>query len=366
MTIVFASIFLLQFISTFALLSGSLSALGSCSVVQNQRHGITPSIQSHQNELIQGNIQQIGICVLSEDAELYDTARSLAERLSIPFVSETTSDIFDHYNHALTIIRYPIGSTEGTALGIQSLRRDSHHNINRKGRQIPLPTPFFVDFCPQEGSTLERRIKGKSGTDLLVKAVGAGKVRSNSRQGAVVYDLTAGFGQDSLILAQNGASHVHMIERNPIVATLLQDALDRLELLSRSDDARQAKALKLVSRISLQVGDGAQAVKCTPFAIPPPDCIYLDPMFAPRVKSAAVKKNMQILHGLLESQHIDEAAMNLQEIELLEAAMESSASRVVVKRPIQAPPLGGFAYTSSRKVSNEMKGSVNRWDVYVK
>lgn len=153
MTIVFASIFLLQFISTFALLSGSLSALGSCSVVQNQRHGITPSIQSHQNELIQGNIQQIGICVLSEDAELYDTARSLAERLSIPFVSETTSDIFDHYNHALTIIRYPIGSTEGTALGIQSLRRDSHHNINRKGRQIPLPTPFFVDFCPQEGST---------------------------------------------------------------------------------------------------------------------------------------------------------------------------------------------------------------------
>lgn len=363
----FASIVLVQSVSTFAILSGSLSALGRSSTFQKQRLGVTPSIQSHQNELLQRDIQkQGGICVWNEDAELYDTAKSLADKLSIPLVSETTSDTYAHYNHALILIRYSIGSTEGTALGIQSLQRDSTHKSKKNMQQIPLPKPFIVDFCPGEESSLERRIKGKSGTDLLVKAVGAGKVRSNSRHGAVVYDLTAGFGQDSLILAQNGASHVHMIERNPIVATLLQDALDRLKLLSRSDDARQTKALDLVTRISLQVGNGAQAIKCAPFHIPPPDCIYLDPMFAPRVKSAAVKKNMQILHGLLDSQHKDEAAMNLQEIELLEAAMESSASRVVVKRPIQAPPLGGIAYTSSRKVSNELKGSVNRWDVYVK
>jgi 16S rRNA (guanine1516-N2)-methyltransferase len=327
------------------------------------RHEI--KLLSTQKDHHYGDVPGQRICVLSEDEGLSVAARLLAEKLSIPYLSEDALDT-EWFSHTLTVVRYAAGTTEGTAIGIQSLGEDFGVKKNRKGRKTNLGTPFFVDFCPPEGSKLDRRSKGQSGTDLLVKAVGPGKLRSDGRNGAVIYDLTAGFGQDSLILAQNGASHVHMIERDPIVASLLQDALDRLKLISVSDDTRGEVACELVHRLTLQQGESALAIKCVPSDIPSPDCIYLDPMFAPRTKTAAVKKNMQILHGLLDSQDVDKVIMNEQEIELLEAALEAATSRVVVKRPIQAPPLGGLAYVSSRKASTEIKGSVNRWDIYVK
>jgi 16S rRNA (guanine1516-N2)-methyltransferase len=348
---------------SFQVSARAKTRLGNLSSFDAARHKI--KFLSTQKDHLHGDLPGQRICVLSEDEGLSDAARILAETLSIPYLSEDAIDT-EWFSHTLTVVRYAAGSTEGTAIGIQSFGGDSGVKKNRKGRKTPLGTPFFVDFCPPEGSKLERRTKGQSGTDLLVKAVGPGKLRSDGRNGAVIYDLTAGFGQDSLILAQNGASHVHMIERDPIVATLLQDALDRLKLISGSDDARREVACELVHRLTLQQGESALAVKCVPSDIPPPDCIYLDPMFAPRTKTAAVKKNMQILHGLLDSQDVDEVVMNDQEIELLEAALEAATSRVVVKRPIQAPPLGGLAYVSSRKASTEMKGSINRWDIYVK
>ena len=326
----------------------------------------TSKLMSHKESKLCEDSQKQRICVLTDDDALIATARTLAGRLSIPYVHEVASADVDRFHHALVVVRYAAGTTEGTAVGVQSLGGDSSDKKNRIRRNAPLATPFFVDFCPPEGSKLDRRTKGKSGSDLLVKAVAPGKIRSSNRNGAVVYDLTAGFGQDSLILAQNGASHVHMIERDPIVAALLQDALDRLKLISQSDDSRQDTASDLLNRLSLQVGEAAEAVKNSPLDIPPPDCMYLDPMFAPRTKSSAVKKNMQILHGLLNSQEIDETDVSIREMHLLEVAIEAAACRVVVKRPIQALPLGGTTNSSIRKPSHEIKGSVNRWDVYVK
>ena len=38
------------------------------------------------------------------------------------------------------------------------------------------------------------------------------------------------------------------------------------------------------------------------FDLPPPDVVYLDPMFPPRTRPSAVKKNIQILHSLLDTQ----------------------------------------------------------------
>jgi hypothetical protein len=77
-----------------------------------------------------------------------------------------------------------------------------------------------------------------------------------------------------------------------------------------------------------------------------------------------VKKNMQILHGLLGGQSPpldrDEA-----EQELLEAAFEAARVRLVVKRPINAKPLG-METGKAQKPSYSVDGSVNRWDIYIK
>eukprot|EP00957_Ditylum_brightwellii_P077426 5882692-Ditylum_brightwellii.AAC.1 len=91
-------------------------------------------------------------------------------------------------------------------------------------------------------------------------------------------------------------------------------------------------------------------------------------MFPPRTKSAAVKKDMQILHGLLQTNQkthsnndndddtasiidngqnaihkkLNQKQANRLEEEraLLNAALDIAKNRVVVKRPLKAPPLG--------------------------
>ena len=141
-----------------------------------------------------------------------------------------------------------------------------------------------------------------------------------------------------------------------------------------------------------------------------PDIVYLDPMFPPRTKSAAVKKNMQILHGRFFSDDGAERGASRsieEEATLLQAAWEAAKYRVVVKRPIKADPLGAageeeagglpgdptvgigqnnkgvggviceddddddnllseIPTRSSLKPSYSVRGTVNRWDVYVK
>ena len=114
---------------------------------------------------------------------------------------------------------------------------------SRKPTKKARSAAFFVDFCPPSNSRAGRRASGASGkADLLVKAVGPHKgstidPATGNRNGAVVWDLTAGLGQDALVLARNGAKRVHMVERHPVVAALLLDAMRRLELLARTPRA---------------------------------------------------------------------------------------------------------------------------------
>ena len=71
-----------------------------------------------------------------------------------------------------------------------------------------------------------------------------------------------------------------MFESDPVIAALLQDALDRA--------ATDPRLEGLVARMTLVRADSIAAL---PMISPAPDVVYLDPMFPERTKSAAVKKS---------------------------------------------------------------------------
>ena len=341
--------------------------------------------------------------------EFLDAAANTAKFLDLPLIPSSGLSRGGDFTHALRLIPYEIDRLSTFALAIEPIN-DTHDEGRKRGRRqrrtakVKKQSPFYVDLCPPINTRAGRRAAGLSGTsDLLIKAVTPRKALNSGkgdRDGAIIYDLTAGFGQDALLLAINGASHVHMVERHPIVAALLQDAMRRLELISSSTSSvssdlgeekendrrelnvtakcesfefnksnRRQQAIILLRKLSLTIGDGKEIIqkqhhKCC-------DVIYLDPMFPPRQKQAAVKKGMQILHGLLETQSKKSVPDNnlpsfqeekeTEEHGLLSSALDAAKLRVVVKRPIKAPPLE----ESIAKPSYAINGSVNRWDVYV-
>lgn len=283
------------------------------------------------------------VCVTSAQGDLTEVAQSIASDLNIPYFSTDDTSVGQDYSHVLDVVPF----RDTYALGIRPVG-----SSKRKGRLLKRssgsPSPHIVDFCPPKDSRLAQRAK-RSGFDMLVKAVGPRKVVGGAR----ILDLTAGFGQDSLLLHQSGASQVCMVERDPIVATLLQDAMRRRRDALDGDD-------RDTSSLSLKVGNSVDIVRSLA-SQDYPDVCYVDPMFPPRTKSAAVKKNMQILHSLLGSQD-DTIETQHDEITLLEAALDVAQVRVVVKRPVNAAPLGG---QGGPKPSYDLRGSSNRWDVYI-
>jgi 16S rRNA (guanine1516-N2)-methyltransferase len=308
-------------------------------------------------------------CVLQVPGDYALVSTDLAAKLSLPLVTpEIFADDPSEYTHALSILPYEFGNVRDYTVAIQSCE-SQEKSSSRKRRASSMMKPFFVDFCPLPSSRLARRTSGDSGPDLLTKAVAPRKGTDNN-SGATVYDLTAGLGQDSLLIANAGAKMVHMVERDPIVAALLEDALRRLRILSDcddNDDDTRRVAADLSNRLSLEIDDGCRVLENLLTAgLELPDIVYLDPMFPVRKKSASVKKNMQVLHSLLESQRgVVEEDQWAEELELLQAAYQAAKLRVVVKRPTNAEPLGG-SLSSGLKPSYQTKGSVNRWDVYVK
>jgi 16S rRNA (guanine1516-N2)-methyltransferase len=309
-------------------------------------------------------------CVLQVRGDFVTISTDLAAKLSLPLVTpEMFADDPSEYTHALSILPYECGNVRDYTVAIQSCESQEKLSSSRKKKASSMMKPFFVDFCPPASSRLGKRTSGDSGPDLLTKAVAPRKGTDNS-SGATVYDLTAGLGQDSLLIANAGAKMVHMVERDPIVAALLEDALRRLRILSDCDDNdadTRRVATDLSSRLSLEIDDGRRVLETLLTAGKElPDIVYLDPMFPVRKKSASVKKNMQVLHSLLESQRgVVEEDQWAEELELLHAAYQAAKLRVVVKRPTNAEPLGG-SLPSGLKPSYQTKGSVNRWDVYVK
>ena len=208
-----------------------------------------------------------------------------------------------------------------------------HRYLLRTGRGVP--GPVTVDFA--SAGMRYRRRAGQS--ELLGRAVG------QSRKARLrVLDATAGLGRDAFVLASLGCE-VLLCEREPVVLELLRSGL---ESAAGAGDSRLADTVR---RMSLCAGEVRQLDAGCLTGV---DVIYLDPMFPPRDKRAAVKKEMALFHDLLQAA-CDPADAD----SLLLWAVQQDVARVVVKRPPGAPPL------AQRPPSHAIDGKAVRYDVYV-
>lgn len=171
--------------------------------------------------------------------------------------------------------------------------------------------------------------------EMLVKAA---RIKGQNMPQTLV-DATAGFGEDSLILAAAGFQ-VRLYEFNEIIAALLQDCMERAKEIPELKD--------VVSRMELVCGDSVQGMKELSYK---PDIILLDPMFPARQKSALIKKKFQLIQRL-------ESPCST-ENELLEAAEIAEPRRIVIKRPLKGP------YLADRKPSYSLEGKAIRYDCMV-
>lgn len=192
---------------------------------------------------------------------------------------------------------------------------------------------FFVDLS--SGKVAYRRQHGGGRKQHIAKACG---LKHNWNPS--ILDATAGLGRDAAELRSLGCS-LRLIERSPYVASLLSDAIERAsvtehEIFSEHFELYQGQSSDLIQKLSQESQ---------------PDIIFLDPMFPPRNKSAAVKKEMRLVKLLVgDDPDADE---------LLPVALENAKYRVVVKRPSYAP------FLNNKKPSMSIESKGNRFDVYV-
>ena len=168
--------------------------------------------------------------------------------------------------------------------------------------------------------------------ELLVRAA-----RIRGKTNPVAVDATAGMGEDSFLLAAAGFE-VTLFEYDPVIASLLEDALERAG--KHPELAAAARRMKLFRE------DSINALPRLGFI---PDVVVLDPMFPERSKNAAVKKKFQLIHLLEQPCEREE--------ELLAAALSTGAHKIVIKRPLKGPCLGG------KKPSYSLNGKAIRYDV---
>lgn len=162
--------------------------------------------------------------------------------------------------------------------------------------------PLWADF---EGS------ESPSKKQPLGRAVG--------RRTRTVIDATAGWGDDSRRLCAMGY-RVTAVERNPIMAALLRDAVSRARHSGRSgvpESVLSTDAIDFLARHPKRW-----------------DCVYLDPMFPPKPRASTLpRRAMRLLREL--------AGDDPDKHRLFEAARASAGKRVVVKRPDHGLPAFG-------------------------
>ncbi len=205
--------------------------------------------------------------------------------------------------------------------------------LQLRKRDEPRWDAIYVDFIA--GANEYRRKYGGGRKQAIARAVGLKKGIS-----PVVVDATAGLGRDAFVLASLGC-RVHMIERSPQIAKLLEDGLNRAK--------RDPHIGVWVSQLmSLAAEDSQKALLELSFK---PDVVYLDPMYPQKRKPALVKKEMRIFQSLL--------GHDLDVDDLFKIALKVAKKRIVVKRPAISDWLAGRAPNTSIKTRK------NRFDIYL-
>lgn len=188
--------------------------------------------------------------------------------------------------------------------------------------------------------------KRAAGVSLLARACNLAP-----RQSISLLDAMAGWGVDGLALQLRGAQVVQ-VERNPGAWALLHDLRRRFGFSTEPADLRCA--------------DAWQVLKDSPAAAV--EVVYLDPMFAPRKKTALPNKRLQLLAQVTHvssatanpsapPQGADEATVEPTLDEWIAAAQRVASTRVVVKRRLKDPPM-------QPSPAWQLKGKTVRYDCY--
>jgi 16S rRNA (guanine1516-N2)-methyltransferase len=197
--------------------------------------------------------------------------------------------------------------------------------------------PVFADFV--SGIANYRRRHGKyTPKSPIIRAV---SVPGKTFEETHVVDATGGLGVDSFTLAFMGFK-VTLIERDPIIFTLLQDGYQRG---LQSDEIKEVLSrITLVNEDSFDYlkrlyGDGTKEM---------PDVIYLDPMYPHRDKVALPKKTMILARRFLPQ------TAGLEEF--VESTRHYCKHKVVLKRP--------YYETSDNPETKKFKGRSTNFEIF--
>ncbi|WP_113907555.1 class I SAM-dependent methyltransferase [Aliidiomarina celeris] len=250
--------------------------------------------------------------------ELSSAAVALAERFGLPFCTTEQA-------HALDFV---------LLLGFDGLELVWQHQPHKQ-KLHPLQLSFT------HGKQAWRQQLGGGKQEAVVRAVGVAKGYRPK-----VLDATAGLGRDGMMLAHAGCT-VALLERQPAVYALLRYAVEQ----AQQDERIGAWVTERVTVLPFGslLAEGSLRADIVEWA---PEAIYLDPMFPERGKTAAVKKDMQMLQQLVGADSDADG--------LLPAALALASYRVVVKRPASAPYLAG------QKPTSQVVTKKHRFDLYIK
>lgn len=187
---------------------------------------------------------------------------------------------------------------------------------------INFSDPSFIKKC-----------KSKPNDLTMIKAVGLAK-----RKELRILDTCAGRGQDAALMAAF-SGHVLALERNPILFTALQEALDKLSPLRPWKE-----------RLKVEHEDAIHYLqKLEPADFP--DVIYIDPMYPNNQKNPRNKQALRDMRDIIGD--------DMDSDQLLEYAWGKALERIVVKRPKRAP------FLANKAPSYQCKGNSTRFDVYL-
>jgi len=207
--------------------------------------------------------------------------------------------------------------------------------FNAQGvRKIPKASSPAL-FCNFTSGTIAHRLKfGGGRNQALPKAAGFSRGRTPK-----IVDATAGLGRDAFLLASLGAQ-VTLIERSPEVHSALRDGL----LRAREGPVEIAE---ITARMNLIHGDARDILGDLEAEV-----ILVDPMHPPRRGSALVKREMRLLRQLVGA--------DPDSLELMQVALKTATSRVVLKWPLRADLMSGL-----EQPSHKISGKTTRYDVFM-